>query len=184
MTMIRSAGGEPGESSTSAAAARATMGQRRSGTAAATRGAGVDTVDADVDALAVDTGAQRARSMAAGIFRRAEQLTTLLNDEERAGAERREPARGEARGKEEKRASDLLKGVEVELQFFFRRRRIFHSLFPSNSSFAGTFRFSPWRPQRAQEFRSVQENNLLSLTQAYKHSRSQLPWLVQKEKRK
>jgi hypothetical protein len=66
VTMIRSAGGEPGESSTSAAAARATMGERRSGTAAAaTR---EDEEGDDVDAFAVDTGAQRARSMAAGIL--------------------------------------------------------------------------------------------------------------------
>lgn len=68
VTMIRSAGGEPGESSTSAAAARATMGEeRRSGTAAAAATRDVVDVD-DVDALAVETGAQRARSMAADIF--------------------------------------------------------------------------------------------------------------------
>ena len=69
VTMIRSAGGEPGESSTSAAAARATMGERRSGTAAAAATRDVEEADIDdVDALAVETGAQRARSMAADIF--------------------------------------------------------------------------------------------------------------------
>jgi hypothetical protein len=116
VTMMRSAGGEPGESSTSAAAER-TM-ERRSGTAAAAAAREVDgkadADDADVDALAADTGAQRARSMAAVISRAEEDAATLLEQKERAGANWRGPARGGVGRSRKKGERGGVRSVEVE----------------------------------------------------------------------